>query len=199
MDPKLLIALRKLLSLDDKSLPDSMTPDEFGKFIDDQKGTLFGNPEDIKNLQKIISEKDLKLKKALEDLENKGGKKIPEPPKGDENNPAIKELMEQVKALTGLMGELKKEKEIATYQKTFPDIVPDLLIGKTDEEIKKIVENQRAINKRLYGDSQRFSLPNYESADDVDKEIEALKKDQELGAESSAVEVLKLNRAKAIL
>ena len=44
MDPKLLQILRALLGVDSKLLPDSMTPDEFGKFIDEQKGKLFGNP-----------------------------------------------------------------------------------------------------------------------------------------------------------
>jgi len=195
MDPKTIAVLRKLFNLDEKSLPDSMTSEEFGKFIDDQKGKLFGNPEDIKNLQKIISDKDVNLKKALEDVKKYKPKDTKDPPP----NPEIKKLTETVVKLTETISVMANEKEIDNLKKSYPDIVPEMLVGRTKEEVKKTVEQQRKINKRIYGDSMKFHLPNYESEEDVDKEIEEVKKDKEMGGESSAVEVLKLGRAKANL
>jgi len=44
MDKKLLELFRKLLALDNKALPDSISPEDFGKLIENSSGKLFIKP-----------------------------------------------------------------------------------------------------------------------------------------------------------
>lgn len=152
-------------------------------------------PEDVKNLQKIISEKD----KALKDAEAK----LAEIAKGQNDNRSevekvISALKDEIKSMADEVKNLNTEKRRDTLAQKYPDILPELIIGKTDEEIDKIVENQRALSKKLYGDSDYFRAPTYRDGAAVDEEIDAVKKDPKKTGFDSAVEVLKLNRIKDV-
>ncbi len=197
MDPKMLKLLRVFLGVDDKLLPDSMSTEDFGKFIEEQKGKLFGNPEDFKNLQKIISRKDsdfTKTKAALEKLKSKK-------PKQDDKEDS--EIVKENKALKKSIDEIGKKldkinqaSETEALTKKYPDILPEILVGKTEEEQKSIVDKQRTKNKKLYGDSKEFTQPTYDDVDDVDKKLDEVKDDKSMSGEKSAVETLKLGRVK---
>ena len=197
MDPKLLAILRLFLGVDDKLLPDSMTTEEFGKFIDDQKGKLFGNPEDFKNLQKIISTKDKdfqKTKEALEKLKSNLPKKDDD--KESETEKLSKELKGKIDEVNKKLDTINKTNEVEKLQKEYPDILPELLVGKDEEQIKAIVEKQRAMNKKIYGDSKHFTAPTYDDVKDVDKEIDEIKGDKSMSADKQAVKIMQLNRVK---
>ncbi len=161
-------------------------------------------PEDIKNLQKSLSEKDVELKKALADINvfNDTKKKADEEAKkkADEKKTESEKEMEKMRGDLKTMAEAlqvfndgKRRDELETE---YPDIEPDLLVGKTDEQIEKIVEKQRAKNKEIYGDSKFFIKPKYESEDDIQKEIDEVKKDKSLKGDQGAVKILRLMREK---
>lgn len=193
----MLALLRVFLGVDNKLLPDSMTTDEFGKFIEAQKGKLFGNPEDFKALQQIISKKDVDFRKTKARLEELKSKK---PKKDDDDEGEVsklkKELGEKLDKVNKKLGKIDKANEVAKLVKDYPDILPELLIGKDEEQVKAVVEKQRAINKKLYGDSQKFVQPTYTDVDEVDKEIDAIKEDTSISGEKSAVKTLQLGRVK---
>ena len=167
----------------------------------DPPGNPPGNPpteEDIKNLQTLISDKDTKLQDALSKIavfekgvKDKGDKKTK-----DEKN-TLEQLHELVKEMTDELTVMREDKQRADLQSAYPDIVPDILLGKTKEEQKKIVDAQRKLSERLYGDSAKFTQPTYASEDDVDKELEAVKKDEKISGENAASKVLNLVREKA--
>lgn len=73
LDPKFLALIRKAYDLDEKALPDDISLEKFEEFIFEKGITLPGSLENIKGLQKVISEKDLEIKKL-------GGKKDPSDP-----------------------------------------------------------------------------------------------------------------------
>ena len=197
MDPKMLKLLRAFLGVDDKLLPDSMSTDDFGKFIDDQKGKLIGNPEDIKNLQKLLTKKDVDFRKTKEALEKL---KSNEPNKDDKKETEIeklsKELKNKIDEVDKKISTINQQSELQALKKQYPDIVPELLAGKDEADIKSTVESQRVINKKLYGDSKQFTQPDYSDVKDIDAKIDEVKADKSMSANKQAVEVMKLNRAK---
>lgn len=193
----MLALLRVFLGVDDKLLPDSMTTKEFGEFIEKQKGKLFGNPEDFKNLQKIISKKDVDFKKTkarLEELKSKKSNKNDDDE--SEVSKLVKELNGKIDRVDQKLGKIDKANEVAKLLKSYPDILPELLIGKDEDQIKATVDKQRAMNKKLYGDSQKFTRPTYDDVDEVNKEIDDVKEDSTISGEKSAVKVLQLGRVK---
>ena len=198
MDPKLIQLLRIFLGVDDKLLPDSMTTEEFGKFIDDQKGKLFGNPEDFKNLQKLISKKDVdfrKTKEALEKLKlNKPDNK--DDKKESEFDKLSKELKDKIGEVDKKLEKINQASEVEKLQKDYPDILPELLVGKDEEQIKATVEKQRVMNKKMYGDSKHFTAPTYDDVKDVDKEIDEIKADKSMSSEKQAVKIMQLGRVR---
>lgn len=197
MDPKMLKLLRVFLGVDDKLLPDSMTTEDFGKFIDEQKGKLFGNPEDFKNLQKILTKKDVdfnKTKAALEKL--KSNKPIENDNKETEIEKLSKELKIKIDEVDKKISTINKQSELQALKKQYPDIVPELLAGKNEADIKSTVESQRVINKKLYGDSKQFIQPDYTDLKDIDEKIDEVKADRSISADKQAVEIMKLTRAK---
>ena len=178
---------------EEKKDPPAPTPPDDGK--GGGKRNDSPTPEDVKNLQKIVSEKD----KALKDAEAK----LAEIEKGKNDNRSeteklISELKDEIKGMADEVKNLNIEKRRETLAKKYPDILPELIIGKTDEEIDKIVESQRTLSKTLYGDSQYFRQPTYRDGADVDKDIEVVKKDTKKTGLESAVEVLRLNRIKDV-
>lgn len=161
-------------------------------------------PEDIKNLQKALSERDLELKTALEknknfdDAEKK--KIVDDKKKADEKKSEseleMQKLREDLKTVTDSLNILNKGNRRDELAKEYPDIEPDLLIDKTDERIKEIVEKQRSKNKEIFGDSKFFIKPAYESEDDIQKEIDDVKTDKKLHGDQAAIKVLRLMREK---
>ena len=197
MDPKLIAILRVFLGVDDKLLPDSMTPEDFGKFIDDQKGKLFGNPEDFKNLQKLISKKDVDFHKTKEALEKlKSNKPNKDDKKETELEKTVNSLNKKIDDMSKQLEGVNKANETVELQKQYPDILPEFLIGKDEEQIKAVVDKQRAMNKKLYGDSREFVQPTYDEVKDVDKAIDDIKADKSISGEKQAVKIMQLNRVK---
>ena len=193
MDKKLLALFRKLLALDNKALPDTISPEDFGKLIENSDGKLFIKPEDFKNLQKTLSLKDVDLNKAQELLkkatEKNDGKKSEADKAMDKMSKTISDLSETIKSM-------ESTQESERLAKEYPDILPELLAGKNPDEITKIVDKQREVTKKLYGDSQRFAPPDFSSEADVDKAIEDVKSDDSISPEQAGVKVLKLGRQK---
>jgi SMC interacting uncharacterized protein involved in chromosome segregation len=168
------------------------SPDD-GK--DDGKQNDSPTPEDVKNLQKIVSEKDKALKAAEAELaEIKKGKND----NRSEVEKTIASLKDEIKGMADEVGKLNTEKRREMLAKKYPDILPELIIGKSDEEIDKIVESQRSLSKNIYGDSKYFKEPTYRDEADVDKEIKSVEDDPKKTGMEKAVEVLRLNRIKDV-
>jgi len=191
MDKNLLKLFRKTLGLNSEELPDSISTKDFGKLIEKSAGKLFVKPEDLKNLQKSLSLKDVELKKALaktkQDDDNDGKKT-------SNSDEKITNLESIVGKLTETIQALNSENEIQRLSKNYPDILPDFLIGKTPEQIENIVDKQRLMNKKLYGDSAKFTSANYTSQEEIDKVKSDIKDDTSKNGETSAVKILQLNR-----
>lgn len=196
MDKNLINLFRKLLALDSNTLPDSISPEQFGKLIEDSASKLFIKPEDFKKLQQTLSAKDVDMKKLADDLkiaqESRSGSQT-------ENDKKISELSESVKKLTETITVMHTQQESENLVKLYPDILPDLLIGKTKEQAESVVARQRDINKKLYGDSNRFAPPDYSSEAEIDEKVESVKADKTKSGITSAVEVLNLGRKRAAL
>lgn len=193
MNKELIMMFRKLLALDTATLPDSISPEDFGKLIEKSAGNLFIKPEDFKNLQKTLSLKDLELKKIQDekDKNTKGGL--------SDSEKVISELNEKLASLTTSITEMKSQQDNERLSKQYPDILPELLVGKNSDQIEKIVDRQREISKRLYGDSQHFRKPDFSTEADIDARIETIKTDKSISAETSAIEVMNLERSRGQL
>ena len=161
-------------------------------------------PEDVKNLQKALSEKDVLFKKALSDIEGfkktKEEEEIEKKKKADEKKTetelAMEKMQSDMKKMSDTLKVYNDSKRKDELKEEYPDILPDLLVGKTDEQIEKIVEKQREMNVKNYGDSKFFIKPKYESEDDIDKEIEAVKKDKSMRGDQGAIKIMQLMREK---
>jgi hypothetical protein len=189
MDQKILDTFRKQFALDEEALPDSMSTEDFSKFIENQAGKLFVKPQDLKNLQRKLSEKDLMIKELSE---KKSDDKNPDP-KPDSK---ISELENQIKTLTESITKMTNSSRVEKLTEMYPDISPEILANTSDENLEKVVESQRKISKKIYKDSKVFTLPQYKSISDVDKAIEKVKADKNLSAMEKASESLKLQRLK---
>ena len=192
MDKKLLLMFRTFLNLDEKTLPDSISPEDFSKLFEKSSGK-FKKDEDFKKLQKTLSQKDLDLKKIEEDFEKI--KKTNDDKKSDSEK-KIENLSKTVEDLTKNIEVMNTAHQSEVLQKTYPDILPEFLIGKSNDEIEKIVDKQREVNKKMYGDSQHFAPPSFSTEADFDEAIDKVKEDKTKNGESSAVDILKLNRQK---
>ena len=162
-------------------------------------------PEDIKALQKLLSDRDVKLKdaeKIIADAKKLGDEKTEKEEKEkrekeDKEKSEIELLKDEIKEMRSEIGNFNTEKKKESLAKEYPDIEPDLLVDKTDEQIKAVVEKQRERSKKLYGDSKGFLQPKYESIDDIDKEIEAIKNDKTQHGDQGALKILQLKREKS--
>jgi hypothetical protein len=67
------------------------------------------------------------------------------------------------------------------------------------EDRQGAVDRQREINKKLYGDSNRFAPPDYSTEAEIDEKVESVKADKTKSGVGSAVEVLHLSRKRASL
>lgn len=148
--------------------------------------------ENIKALQQKLTEKDLETKKILAEIEEL--KK-----KGSENSEAEKKieiLTKSVETLTAQIGNLNTDKRKEELSKKYPDILPDLLLGKSDEEVEIIVNKQREITMKNYDEKPSDHEPIYADRDAVDKELARVKEDNTLTTEAKLQKVreLKLRR-----
>lgn len=149
--------------------------------------------ENIKALQQKLTEKDIEHKKTLErieELEKKGS--------GDsESVKKIAELTETVTALTSQIGEINSEKKREELRQKYPDILPDLLIGKNDAEIEALVEKQRAATQQTYGARPSAHEPQFKDRSEVDAEIQRVKEDKSIDTDTKLVKVRELERRKS--
>jgi flagellar biosynthesis component FlhA len=189
MDPKLLALFRKLLALDDKTLPDSISPENFGKLVENQFGNLV-KPEDFKALQQKLTEKDVDLKKLASEVETlKGGKK-------DKDNPELSQILETVKNLNDQIANMNRDKKIESLKKQYPDISPELLVDLPDEKIENVVSSQREVAKKHFKGADVFLQPQYDSVDAVESAINEIKANPKMSGTQKAAEVMRLNRLK---
>lgn len=159
--------------------------DESGKQGEQDDGTS----KSIKDLQRIISEKDTKLQEALKKVEESESKKT-----GTEKE--MDELKKSLETLTSAIQKSNLEKEIKSLEEYYPDIEPTFLAGKTEKEITDIVEKQRERAKKVYGDSAYFREPNFKDVNEVEKAKKDVIDNKKLSGENSALSILKLNREK---
>lgn len=140
-----------------------------------------------KGFQRVITDKDNEIQKLRKEIEEKNklieeGKKTPE------------QLAEMQKTLDAMV----KEKEIARLDAEYPDILPELLVGKTPEECEKIAEKQRSRVKKVYGDASFFSRKVWQSIDEIDAEIDRIKEDKSISSTESISRIrqLRIERVK---
>jgi hypothetical protein len=189
MDKKMLALFRKILNLDDKTLPDSISPDQFGKLLENQAGNL-EKLEDVKNLHQKLTEKDVQLKKLSAELENK------------KTDPASDELKKVLKTVTNLNDQIvvmNRDKKIENLKKLYPDISPNLLVDLPDDKLVAVVEEQRGLAKKIYSGADIFTQENYGSVDELDQKIEEVKSNKDLSGIQKTAEVIRLNRLRGEL
>lgn len=166
------------------------TAEELQKELDAERAK---NAENVKALQQKLTEKDIEHKKTLErieELEKKGS--------GDqEAAKQIATLTETVTQLTSQIGEINSEKKKEELRQKYPDILPELLIGKTDTEIEALVEKQRAATQTTYGARPSAHEPQFKDRSEVDAEIERVKADKTIDVDSKLVKVRELERRKS--
>ena len=186
MDKTLLALFRKMFSVDSEVLPDSMTTEEFGKFVEEQDGELFVKSEDFKNLQKKLSEKDLELKEFEKNSKKKTGDKETE----------LSKLTETVNALTEVVVSMKDEKKTTELSELYPDISPTLLKNTPDDQLETVVAEQRKIASEHYKGADIFTKPQYKNVDEIEKEIQSVNESKTLNGLDKATEIMRLNRVK---
>lgn len=144
------------------------------------------NEENIKALQKTLSEKDVLAKKALEDLEAE--RKKNEKP---EENKVVTELTARVEELSTSLSNISRERESQVLETKYPDIAPSLLVGKTEEEQTAIVTAQRERMKNHFGNLPSPHAPNF-SQTEIDEKIKAIKIDPSLKSEEKIFRIQEL-------
>ena len=165
------------------------TAEELQKELDATKAEA---EENIKALQKKLTDKDVEAKKILADIEEIKKEKS----KNSEGDEKIEALTKTVEALTGQIGTLNSDKRRAELKAKFPDILPDLLIGKSDEEAELIVNKQREITMQNYDEKPSAHAPVYKNRDEADTEMERIKNDKSLKLETKMQKIreIKLKR-----
>lgn len=177
----------------EKKVPEtkpSTPPVEDGKKEEETRQTSsVGTDENIAALQRKLSEKDVLLKKLQKELEDKKQS-------SDDSEVAktLAALREEMKVMSDEIAANRKEKTMKSLAEKYPDILPELLLGREEKEIEDIVAKQRARNKEMFGDSKHFTEPSYSSAEQIQKEIDAVSADTKLSGEQKALKVLQLRR-----
>lgn len=149
------------------------------------------NAENIKALQQKLTERDLEVKNALAELEKAKG--------SHQDDDKVKALEEQIKTLTDSLGELSKETKLAKIAEKYPDIAPELLLGKSDEEMEIIANKQKAIVEKNYVTRASSHAPVYSDVNEIDKEMERVKADKTISTETKFQKLGELKEAKANL
>lgn len=163
----------------------------------DPKGPQNGNPDGNQNgnpdpnvvaLQQKLSEKDVemkKLEKELADLKTQGGAP-------SETALQIAEMNKTISTLSENLQTLQSEKERDVLVKEYPDIVPELLIGKTKDEQKRLVEAQRAKTQAQYESAPSAHTPRFTDRASVENEIESVRKNIKLSTEEKLQKIREL-------
>lgn len=153
-----------------------------------QKGTPDPN---VVALQQKLSEKDVQLKETLAKIAE-----LEKTKQGDEGtNKVLSEMSEQVKTLTATISKMESDKERERLKSAYPDIHPDLLLGKTPEEVERLVKEQRETISKNYSLLPSAHAPKYTSRAEIEKEIETLKSDPNLSTEQKMMKVRDLKIA----
>lgn len=161
------------------------TAEQLQKELDE---TNAKSAENVKALQQKLSEKDLEVKKILteiEELKQKGSQ-------DSEADKKIEALSGTVKELTGQIGQLNTEKQKEDLAKKYPDMLPDLLLGKSPEEAEIIVNKQRAITMKSYDEKPSAHAPIYKDRNEVEEAIERVKKDPKMSTTDKMTKVREL-------
>jgi len=163
---------------------DSKAPKD-GKADDNQNDNQ--ESENVKALQRKLTERDNALRDALAKVDELTKK--PPTNAGDEK---IAALTEQIKALTGSMTALTQEREREALTKQYPDILPEFLMGKSSEERESFVTRQRALVQHQIDTLPSSHKPVFSSRQDVEAEIERVKKDPLLSTDKKMARVREL-------
>lgn len=163
---------------------DSGSPEQ-GKQSDNPKGKQDddsqSNGENIKNLQKKLTEKD----KMIKDLESKVNK--------SQDESEIAQLKETISKMNESLTQINREKRTQELKSKYPDIAPTLLVDLPDDKIEAVVKEQREVAKEHYKGAEVLQVPQYNSKSEVDKKIEEVQKAKMSGIQK-ATEVMKLTR-----
>lgn len=154
------------------------------------------NAENIKALQKKLTDNDVALKKSQTELAE-ATKSLEAAKAGTTGD--VAELIKQISTLTVSVQTLSNDKATADLLQKYPDVSPKLLLGKSAEEQEILVTEQRAMTKKHYGDLPSPHVPKYKDINEVDERIKAVKADKNLSAEAKMIEIRELKEAKADL
>lgn len=155
---------------------DPKDPANSGNPDGNQKGTPDPN---VVALQQKLSEKDVELKTMQAKMAE-----LEKSKQGDEGtNKVLSEMSETVKTLTATISKMESDKQREVLKVAYPDIHPDLLLGKTTEEVERLVKEQRETISKNYTLLPSAHAPKYSSRAEIEKEIEALKSDPNLTTE----------------
>lgn len=144
-------------------------------------GTPPGNPDpNVVALQQKLSQKDIELKEAQSKLDDalKNAKS-----NNAESNQEVVALTQTVKELTEKLTAVTTEMELKKISEKYPDILPELLLGKSEAERDLLVKKQQELNQARIGKMPSLHTPEYHDVVEVDKAIEDLKKDTSLTTE----------------
>lgn len=160
------------------------TVEELEKALSDEKAK---NADNIKALQQKLTEAD----KSKRELEKKIGEiDVPD------NNKTIIDLTKQIENLTGQINNINDNAKIKELSTKYPEIAPELLLGKSDEDIEKIVEKQKSINAEIIKNSPSDHSPIFSSVNEIDDEIERIKNDRQSSTEIKLTKIRQLKEAK---
>jgi hypothetical protein len=144
--------------------------------------------ENIKALQTKLSEKDLAVKKAQEDIEElkRSGSQ------NSETDKKIEALGRTIESLNTQVATINIEKQKGDLAKKYPDILPDLLVGKSPEEAEIIVSKQREITAKSYDEKPSAHAPVFKDRNAVEEAIENVQKDPKLSIVDKMTKVREL-------
>lgn len=155
-------------------------------------GNQPGNPDpNVVALQQKLTEKDVELKRLeskLSDLENKTGA-------GDETSKIIGEMNKTISELTNSISSMQSEKEKEVLAREYPDIVPELLLGKTPEERKTLVEAQRAKTKAQFESAPSAHTPRFTDRASVEKELDNVKTSKTMSTDEKLQKIRELKES----
>ena len=156
-------------------------PSEEEKDKDNQGGKA---DENIKAMQRLLTEKDKEIKALADKLDKQ---------KPDEKQPdQIALLTKQIETLTDSITQITTDKTRESLRVKYPDVVPELLIGKTDEQIESLVAQQRAITQTRIDNAPSNHRPVFSSVDEITKEIDRVKIDKTLSTDAKLQKVREL-------
>lgn len=157
-------------------------------------GNPAGNPDpNVVALQQKLTERDKELKSALsriEELEKSGSSNTSETQK------AIEGMQKTIADLTGTISSMNSDRERERLARDYPDIVPDLLLGKSQDEIDKLVKAQRDTIAKNYQRLPSAHEPVFADRSEVEKEIEAVKADKNLSTDEKLQKLRELKQAR---